>query len=820
MIELADATSRSEDCWNRIGVRGDHSCPELKQFVHCQNCPVFASAGRRLFAQRPPSGYAEEMLAGLTQAEPAAPSGALHSVLVFRIGEEWLALAVSVLVEVTPAFPVHSVPQRSGLLAGVVNIRGELQLCVRLDRLLGIALNSDLPAATLAVKSTRNAMSGSDRAGLHRVCRRAVWTGTLGVSGGRGRSGGPCRNRPVNSCACHRGAIRQGNDSRHLPLERPADRLLGRSARFSVAWREAPLMSAEQQFSLFDLFREEARTHADSLAQGLLALEADPTNPERLEPLMRAAHSIKGAARIVGLDPAVRLAHGMEDMFVAAQAGKIKIDGQDIDNLLAGTDLLASLAQLDQQSAATWGPDHAASIQAVIDALAVRLALPVASDRGPSPLVAGNAVQTLPADGQASASALAATVTSRHLQLTFPDGPLPGAGENPLFDLFLDEVRIHAASIQTCLLAEPGVAWSHDRLEQVAAALHAIGGAAQLLRVTPLVLWVRRAKEILAKSTIENGLSDDTFRVFWAALELLVELLGTKHADLAGWAEARAEKFADLTAQLKVGNTRPTTEAAASANRLAPVEHAVAATADATAIPAATTQLPAVDQPTSSIAAGAPGAAPNTVAGVVRVSAQSLNRLMGLAGESLVQARWLPPFSAALMELKKHQDRAARLIDDLAQTVSEEDVPGPAKDLVTQARRQISLCRQTLQERATEFDDHTALAEDLNVRLYREALVSRMRPFADGAQGFGRLIRDMARRLDKQATLELVGMNTEVDRDVLEKLEAPLTHLLRNAVDHGIEPPAERSRGRESRSSTDLFERRASCGQAGDRDLG
>src|SRR5262249_29164477 len=80
----------------------------------------------------------------------------------------------------------------------------------------------------------------------------------------------------------------------------------------------------------------------------------------------------------------------------------------------------------------------------------------------------------------------------------------------------------------------------------------------------------------------------------------------------------------------------------------------------------------------------------------------------------------------------------------------------------------------------------------LNSRLYREVISSRMRPFADGAHGFPRLVRDMARRLDKQVRLEGEGQATEVDRDILEKLEAPLTHLLRNAVDPGLESPAER----------------------------
>ncbi len=77
-------------------------------------------------------------------------------------------------------------------------------------------------------------------------------------------------------------------------------------------------------------------------------------------------------------------------------------------------------------------------------------------------------------------------------------------------------------------------------------------------------------------------------------------------------------------------------------------------------------------------------------------------------------------------------------------------------------------------------------------RLYHEALRCRMRPFADGVRGFPRTVRDVARALGKRARLEIVGEHTPVDRDILRKLEAPLGHLLRNAVDHGLETPDER----------------------------
>jgi len=143
--------THARDCWNSIGVRGDRSCPELVNFVHCQNCPVFASAGRRFLDAPSPAGYLEEWTERLAGKADDVADDTL-SVLLFRVAEEWLALPIEVLVEVTTPRPVHRVPYRTGILAGLINIRGELHLCVHLTKLLGIDDRSapqpdDTPAA-------------------------------------------------------------------------------------------------------------------------------------------------------------------------------------------------------------------------------------------------------------------------------------------------------------------------------------------------------------------------------------------------------------------------------------------------------------------------------------------------------------------------------------------------------------------------------------------------------------------------------------------------------------------------------------------------
>ena len=97
--------------------------------------------------------------------------------------------------------------------------------------------------------------------------------------------------------------------------------------------------------SMLDLFRIEAESQTGILTTSLLEIEKSPASPGQLETLMRAAHSLKGAARIVNLQSLTKLAHAMEDCFVAAQRGKIVLRQPEIDVLLKAVDLLSNAAK-------------------------------------------------------------------------------------------------------------------------------------------------------------------------------------------------------------------------------------------------------------------------------------------------------------------------------------------------------------------------------------------------------------------------------------------------------------------------------------------
>jgi chemotaxis-related protein WspD len=125
------------DCWNRIGVRGDGSCPELKQYVHCHNCPVYSAGAAELLDADAPASYVADRTAHF--ARPAqGVEGETRSVVIFRVASEWLALPTSVVIEVANLLPIHSLPHRpNGIVLGLASVRGELLVCVSLGQVVG-----------------------------------------------------------------------------------------------------------------------------------------------------------------------------------------------------------------------------------------------------------------------------------------------------------------------------------------------------------------------------------------------------------------------------------------------------------------------------------------------------------------------------------------------------------------------------------------------------------------------------------------------------------------------------------------------------------
>ncbi|HYM48875.1 MAG TPA: chemotaxis protein CheW [Burkholderiaceae bacterium] len=126
------------DCWNRIGVRGDGSCPELQQYVHCRNCPVFSAAAAELLNGELPAEHVSEWTHYFAQPRAVDQVGT-QSVVIFRVGLEWLGLPTSLFKAVVECRAIHALPhQRSNMILGMAAVRGELLVCVSLEHALGL----------------------------------------------------------------------------------------------------------------------------------------------------------------------------------------------------------------------------------------------------------------------------------------------------------------------------------------------------------------------------------------------------------------------------------------------------------------------------------------------------------------------------------------------------------------------------------------------------------------------------------------------------------------------------------------------------------
>ena len=136
-----------DDCWNRIGVRGDASCPKLERYVHCRNCPTHDEAASRVL-DRVEARTSIAASSGITRDDSEADT---LSCLVFRIGGEWLGLPTTCCAQVAQLRPVHSLPhRRNRAVLGVANVRGRLIVCASLARLFGIE-TSESPVKSASI---------------------------------------------------------------------------------------------------------------------------------------------------------------------------------------------------------------------------------------------------------------------------------------------------------------------------------------------------------------------------------------------------------------------------------------------------------------------------------------------------------------------------------------------------------------------------------------------------------------------------------------------------------------------------------------------
>jgi two-component system sensor histidine kinase and response regulator WspE len=350
-----------------------------------------------------------------------------------------------------------------------------------------------------------------------------------------------------------------------------------------------------------------------------------------------------------------------------------------------------------------------------------------------------------------------------------------------LLDLFRAEVETQAASMTAGLLALERDPSTTQPFDAVMRGAHSLKGAAAIVNRRSAVRVAHAMEDcILAAKGERAGLLPHRIDELLRGVDLLKRIAEVPEADVSSWdATHRREINAFLDALAKPGIPAAGTPAPAMAEAPPPPapQH----------IPPEAPRPPAAPRQGATWETSADGRG-------LQVGAENLNLLLGIAGEGVVASRWLKGFTARMSRFKRLQQELTKSLALMRESLAEVEPGVAAKGRLTECENMATVCRDALAARLEELDDFDRRFINLSGRLYEQVLDCRMRPFGNVAHSFSRLVRDVARALGKQVKLEVAGESTPVDREILQRIEAPLTHLLRNAVDHGCESPEERLR--------------------------
>lgn len=490
--------------------------------------------------------------------------------------------------------------------------------------------------------------------------------------------------------------------------------------------------SNHNDHDLSDLFKQESATNIQYLTDNLLLLEENPSDKTQIASIMRAAHSLKGAARIIGFNTFSHLAHLLEDCFVAIQKEDLNLTHEDFDSLLQAIDFLGEIALLSDDEINAWNPQQISRLESIKNAILSITKKTSASSEFSKDTPIPNAPTQKPEE---------------------PLQELPKKHASAIFTVFKNEVLAQITAIKIEVETLKHKPHANQDFSNLLNSILSIKGTSNIANEKKAESIAQSLENIVNDLKSHNSeLNNDVAQKILELSNQLVEI-ATDHDEVSPPSDEIPKSSSTKNLNPPLG--KPLIEEKVT---LPPVVK-----------PLEQKTLESSDQ-------------------FVRVSAANLNRLMSLAAETLIETRRLEPIKQGLLQLKTLQRQLVNLLNFT--TLNPNDLNLTL--INQQASQNLNQFRYLIQTQIEIFDTFSKNNSVLSSRLYNEVLTSRMRPFSEGVQGFPRLVRDLAKSLDKKISLIITGKDTAVDRDILEKLEAPLNHIIRNACDHGIEKPEER----------------------------
>ncbi len=446
--------------------------------------------------------------------------------------------------------------------------------------------------------------------------------------------------------------------------------------------------------SIQDTFFEECEELLEAMDEGLTAIEGGDHDPEVVNAVFRAVHSIKGGAGAFGLDELVAFAHKFETVFDEVRGNRLELDTKLIQLLLRSSDHLSDLVAVARDGGSTDEAHHDVLISALEEYIEEE-----EEELVFQPMGLGGAFDAAPIEME----------KERVYKIRFhPLKDMYGTGNEPYF-LFQTLADLGTLEVQLDDSELPGF----DALDTDESYL----------------TWKLTLTSTESKSAVES---------VFEFVEGLCELSIESDSD----AEDEANALAALDAAFGVMPEEGADQVAAPFEAPVPASEPVAEAADPAPAPAAAK--------TAAPKAETAKTGPNPT---LRVDLERVDRLINAVGELIINHSML------------------------AQQIANLDVAD-------------------LRDVETELEGFKNLARDI-----QEGVMSiRAQPVKPLFQRMARIVREASAATGKTCKLVTEGENTEVDKTVIERLSDPLTHILRNAVDHGVEKPEDREAAGKARS--------------------
>lgn len=603
------------------------------------------------------------------------------------------------------------------------------------------------------------------------------------------------------------------------PVEAPAaEAVVESDAAVPAASESEAKNSRAMDPVLYDIFHNEVEGHLQTLAKFIAEAEGKSTPRPITDALMRALHTLNGSAAMAGAHSIAELIDPCEQYCkLLSEAGE-KLDQDDIALLV---DIAAMVPQqLDMLKTGGNIPDD-------LDALTTRVRRRLLD--GTHKQAAAEAKRTADANVQAAVDTAAKPVAGAVRISELPDF------DEELAEVFMEEANEVLEASDAALQKWNADHEDQDQIAELQRLLHTLKGGARMAGIAPMGDLSHEIETLMERVTDGHlPVSARMFSLMQRALDRLHRMLEQVMAREA------IINASDLVLEFQnLGNADDKPEGESDVE----VKAAVAAPAVAEVAPPVAAAVPeasiediepkrerAPDEPFD------PGQhvdkrGQNRIQHeVVRVRGDLIENLINSAGEvSIYRSRLEQQVNTIGFNLAELDQTVVRLREQLrrlemeteAQILSQWEKEGLSRDdefdplemdrysnlqqlsrALAESVNDLVSIQSLLVNQSREAETLLLQQSRVNTELQDGLMRTRMVPFSRHAQRLRRIVRQTADEIGKQAELVLVGAEGEMDRQVLERVLAPLEHMMRNSVAHGIESPAERKAAGKSEQGT------------------